>query len=286
MNILSLFDGMSCGQLALQKAGVPYTNYFASEIEESSMQVTQHHFPNTQQLGSVTELLPDHLPDIDVLIGGSPCQDFSKILVDGKGIHGEKSGLFYEYVRLLNGCKPKFFLLENVCMAKESEELITRELGVEPVAINSSLFCAQSRPRLYWTNIPIPKLPSSCDLVLRDIMESNPDEKLFYDKPYEYHESGTVAATIKLNTHEMNCRVYRESSKCPTLTAIGGGYHEKKVFHDGKCRKLSPLEYERLQTVPDNFTKVGRLSDSKRRSMLGNGWTVDVIAHIFKGLQV
>ena len=153
MNVLSLFDGVSCGQLALQRAGVEVENYFASEIDKHAISVTQHHFPNTVQLGSVVGLDTSTLPKIDLLIGGSPCQSFSRS-GDNTGFDG-KSGLFWEYIRILNELKPTYFLLENVVMKKEWENIITEAIGVEPVMIDSKFFSAQKRQRLYWTNINI-----------------------------------------------------------------------------------------------------------------------------------
>ena len=286
MNVLSLFDGMSCGQIALERAGIKVDNYFASEIEKAPIEVTMSHYPNTVQLGDVRDIKASNLPKINLLIGGSPCQDFSKIKTNGKGIYGEKSGLFYEYIRLLKECQPEHFFLENVNMKQEYQDIISKELGVEPIAINSNVFSAQNRPRLYWTNIKIGEIPTHCPLVLGNILEEtcDVDEKMYYDKPFILHDERTFAATLNIKTHDMGKRVYRKSSKAPTLTVIGGGYHEKKVFAAG-CRKLTAVEYERLQTVDDNWTKVGKLSDTKRRSMLGNGWTVDVIKFIFEGLN-
>jgi DNA-cytosine methyltransferase len=151
MNVLSLFDGMSCGQIALNKLGINYENYFASEIKPHAMAVTQSNFPNTHQVGDVTKLSANNLPNIDLLIGGSPCQDFSRANRVQKGADGEKSGLFWEYVRLLKELKPKYFLLENVRMKKEWQDLISEELGVQPIRINSSLVSGVLRDRFYWT---------------------------------------------------------------------------------------------------------------------------------------
>jgi site-specific DNA-cytosine methylase len=285
MNVLSLFDGMSCGQIALNKAGKPYDNYFASEIEKDSIKVTQHNYPGTIQLGDICKINGSDLPQIDLLIGGSPCQSFTQTISTNTGFDG-KSKLFFEYVRLLKELKPKYFLLENVVMKKEWEDVITNILGVEPISINSELFSAQSRPRLYWTNIPIGKLPQSNPLVLEDILEQNPDPKYYYKNiPYEYHGfDKVVCATLAVNGHDILKRVNSPKHKCQTLTAVCGGNQQKKVLEGiyMSVRKLTPLEYERLQTVPDNYTSI--VSDGSRYKMLGNGWTVDVIAHIFKGL--
>lgn len=284
MNILSAFDGMSCGQLALNKAGIPYDNYFASEIEKDSIKVTQHNFPRTTQLGDICKVRGEDLPQIDLLMGGSPCQSFTNTISTNTGFDG-KSKLFFEFVRLLKECKPRYFLLENVVMKKEWELVITNILGVEPIAINSELFSAQSRPRLYWTNIPIGKLPESNPLVLDDILEEDVDEKYYYKEDFDFHGfDKVVCATLHINGHDILKRVNSPDHKCQTLTAVCGGNQQKKVlrFPNEKVRKLTPLEYERLQTVPENYTNC--VSDGARYKMLGNGWTVDVISFILSGL--
>ena len=172
MNVLSLFDGMSCGQIALNKLGIKYDNYFASEIDKYAIQVTQKNYPNTKQIGSVTEVKGENLPRIDLIYGGSPCQSFSRS-GDGSGFDG-KSKLFWEYVRVLKEVKDKnpgvYFLLENVVMKKEWKNIITEELGVEPINIDSKLLSAQKRQRLYWTNIPDVKQPEDKNVLLKDII--------------------------------------------------------------------------------------------------------------------
>jgi len=155
MNVLSLFDGMSCGQIALGRADIKVDNYYASEIDKYAIQVTQKNYPNTVQLGDVTKINAKDLPKIDLLIGGSPCQSFSRS-GNGTGFDG-KSKLFFEFARILEETKPKYFLLENVSMKKEWENVITEILGVEPVMIDSKYFSAQKRQRLYWTNIKFNK---------------------------------------------------------------------------------------------------------------------------------
>ncbi len=175
MNVLSLFDGISCGQLALQRAGVTVKNYFASEIDKHAITVTQHHYPNTVQLGSIVGLDTTVLPKIDLVIGGSPCQSFSRS-GDNSGFDG-KSGLFWEYVRLLKEVKPTYFLLENVKMKKEWQVIISKELGVDPILINSNLVSAQNRERLYWTNIPNIEKPINKNIFIEDILDETFDEK-------------------------------------------------------------------------------------------------------------
>lgn len=291
MNVFSGFDGMSCGQLALKKAGFKVNKYYASEIEKASIAVAQYNFPETIQLGDICNIDASKLGKITLLMSGSPCQDLSGIQGEaGEGLDGSKSKLFFEFVRVLKESKPKYFLLENVEMKKEYEDIISELLGVKPVRINSNLFAPQNRPRLYWTNIKIPPLPvAECDLSLSDIMEpiSNIQEKEFYNVDFTYHQEGPVAATLNFNhNYQMTKRCYRESSKSPCLTVIGGGGHEKKVMQNFRPRKMSPLEYERAQTVPDNYTLAPGIIPNKRRSMCANGWTIDVIAHILSGMEL
>jgi len=279
--VLSLFDGMSCGQIALNKAGVSYGKYYASEIDKHAIKVTQHNYPNTIQLGSVTDIKGTDLPKIDLLIGGSPCQSFSNA-GNGTGFDG-KSGLFYEYVRLLKECNPKYFLLENVKMKKEWQDIISSELGCEPIKINSNLVSAQNRERLYWTNIPISELEDK-GIFIEDILDENFDEK------YWLKEKNTELLIKKVNignAPNVACiDVYNKKvkldRKCPTLTLPH--HNSIRLLQNGNIRKLTPNECEKLQTVPVNYTDC-ELSDIHRYTMLGNGWTVDVIAHIFGGLS-
>ena len=507
MNVLSLFDGMSCGQLALQKIGANVTNYYASEIDKYAIQVAKENFPNTIHLGDVTQIVSiPYNVKINLLIGGSPCQGFSR---SGKQLNFEdpRSKLFFEFVRILKLVKPKYFLLENVIMKKESRDIITEYLGVEPIEINSSLVSAQNRRRLYWTNIPNVTIPKDKGIVIKDILESGvadmvknqgrdvqradiekshclmardykgfgnqamtgirfkkdsviskdglnhvgneieivkvrkhevdikslqtvlryhrvrianltisqvafychvpltkaehwfrtdssfsiPDEDnwlslkeclgietkkfdksitefeyregVFEQSSRVYHSEGkapTLTSTLaskqkvyipldkvksknglmlkghaNLKGHDILKRVYDVNGKSPTLNTCSGGNREPKIaiedfkinpkiapkyvpniegqfcdpynkrmlkgdktttlrlnssngntwVNDKKVswRKLTPLECERLQTVPDNYTS--SVSNSQRYKMLGNGWTVDVIAHIFKSIK-
>ena len=217
---------------------------------------------------------------IDLLLGGSPCQGFS---FAGKQLNfsDPRSKLFFDYVKALETLKPKYFLLENVKMKKEYQDIISRYLGVEPIEINSNLVSAQDRKRLYWTNIKGIEQPKDKGLILLDIMQSanEVDEKYWYNVPFDYHgNSKKVCATLHINGHDILKRVNNPAFKSATLTACRGGNLQKKVFQDGRCRKLTPLEYERLQTLPDGYTE--GISDSQRYNCLGNGWTVDVIAHL------
>lgn len=309
LNVLSLFDGMSCGQLALTKAGVEYGKYYAAEIDKFAIAVTARGFPNTIQLGDVTKVKGQDMESIDLIIGGSPCQGFS---FAGKQLNfeDERSKLFFEFVRLKNELNPKYFLLENVRMRKEFQDIITSYLGVEPVLINSSLFSAQNRERLYWTNIPFSKEIEDKGIVLSDITEGD-EVVIGAAMRGRYEASGKTKQFIELRADDKtnalttltknalcvrvgSCegikgfdiikRVYDKSGKCPTLTTMSGGRRWPKIaVNDIEWRALTPLECERAQTVPDNYTD--NVSNSQRYRMLGNGWTVDVIAHIFSGLK-
>jgi DNA (cytosine-5)-methyltransferase 3A len=277
-NVLSLFDGMSCGQIALNKVGIQYDNYYASEIDEPAISVTQHNYPNTIQMGSITELQSSQLPKIDLLFGGSPCQSFSNA-GNGTGFDG-KSGLFYDYVRLLKECKPTYFLLENVKMKKEWQDIISAELGVQPIKINSNLVSAQNRERLYWTNIPVVGLPDDKQIYIEDILDNQ------FDSKYWLKERNAELLSKKVSIEgapDICCidvynKKFKKDRKSPTLTLPH--HNSLRLLQDGKFRKLTPNECERLQTVPVDYTNTG-IADIHRYSMLGNGWTVDVIAFIF-----
>ena len=311
MNVLSLFDGMSCGRIALEKAGIKIDKYYACEIDKFAVKVSKANYPDIIQLGDVKDLtwndlsLHAHLrPKIDLLIGGSPCQGFSFA-----GNHNvpdfddPRSKLFFEFVRLMDETKPKWFLLENVRMKQESQDIISRYLGVQPVMINSNLVSAQNRKRLYWTNIPF-TMPEDRGIMLKDIIE---DGLVDRDKAHcldaNYFKGGNLKSYFEkhrrqlifsnegmchvgdadLKGHDLIKSVYHPEGKSPTLNACTGGNREPKIAMDNlKWRKLTPLECERLQTVPEGYT--AHVSNTQRYKMLGNGWTVDVVAHIFKNL--
>ena len=287
ITVLRLFDGISCGQIALERSGIKVDKYYASEIDKYAIKITAKNYPNTVQLGDVSYINANDLPKIDLLIGGSPCQDLSNYKYykkDVKGLDGSKSGLFYHYVRLLKELKPKYFLLENVASMEDKwRDIISEELGVKPIMINSSLVCAAERKRYYWTNIPDITQPKNKNINLKDIVidASEVPNKYWYDKPFFYNGNDKkVQCTLDIKGHRRMKEVYNLNFKCNTLTCDGnGGNRQKKVFQNGKCRKLTPLEYERLQTLPENYTDC--VSDSRRYTAIGNGWTVDVISHIF-----
>ena len=304
MNVLSLCDGMSCGQIALEKSGFQVDKYFASEIDKHAIKVAKANYPDMVHLGDVRDVSADDLPQIDLLIGGSPCQGFS---FAGKQLNFDdpRSKLFWEYVRLLKELQPKYFLLENVKMKQESMDVITEALGVEPIFINSSLVSAQNRQRYYWTNIPMDKLPDDKGIMLKDILE---DGFVDRDKAHcidaNYFKGGNLKSYFEkhrrqlvfsdeglchvgdadLKGHGYNRRVYHPDGKAPSLCAASGGNLEPKTFiSPDSWRKLTPLECERLQTVPEGYT--AHVSNTQRYRMLGNGWTVDVISHILKGMD-
>ena len=451
MNVLSLFDGMSCGQIALNKLGIKYDKYFASEIDKYAMQVTQHNFPDTVQLGDVQFVTKETFGThkIDLVIGGSPCQGFS---FAGKQLNFEdpRSALFFEFVRLVKELKPKYFLLENVKMKKQYQDVITEYMGVEPIEINSALASAQNRRRLYWTNIPNVGQPEDKGIVLKDIIETSVSDEYFAGEKLQrgykggnqlnpnyksqantIHDTNDKSGTICAGTHgyangyikhdleqvdgklrhpeatkkgyaeagegegldltfpksktrrgramkdKSNCltaashemgvvidpskpnqinpdksaksssddekgtqphmqdRVFHEDGKSHALTSSFAGRTKvgticdmvasqgkepiKEDIEKGSCllardykgfgnqaqtgvrlidgdkklswRKLTPLECERLQTVPDGYTLVmedgkQKVSNSQRYKMLGNGWTVDVITHILKNMEL
>ena len=291
MNVLSLFDGISCGHVALERAGIKVDNYFASEIDKYAIKVAMKNYPNTIQLGNVITVDGFSLPKIDLLIGGSPCQDLSSYKYDRndvKGLEGSKSSLFYHYVRLLKEVKPTYFLLENVASMQDKwKDIISEELGVQPIMINSSLVCAAERRRYYWSNIPNITQPIDLKIFLKDIVVDATEvpKKYWYDKEFVYNgDDKKVQCTLDIKGHRQVREVYNLNGKCNTLLCDGnGGNLQKKVYQNGKCRKLMPIEYERLQTLPDNYTDC--ISDSRRYTAIGNGWTIDVITHIFKGLK-
>jgi DNA (cytosine-5)-methyltransferase 3A len=294
MNVLSLFDGMSCGQIALDRLGVEVDNYFASEIEKDSIKVTQSNYPNTKQIGSVTEVDSENLPNIDLLIGGSPCQGFSvagkrKGSATKEGIDvtnleqylelkrlgfefDGQSFLFWEYVRLLKETKPKYFLLENVRVSKKWLPMFNETMGVDGVLINSNLVSAHNRPRMYWTNIPNFEIPTDKEITFDSIMDN-----IEMTKPLSPYMTANFNGVNRL---DKGIFTFTNSKKACCLTKGTG--HGNKILIDrekGLQRRLTRNELERLQTVPENYTKEVR--ETKAGEMLGNGWTVDVITHIF-----
>ena len=302
MRVLSLFDGICCGHLALERAGIKIDSYDAYEIEKSAIKATQANFPDVVHHGDVTkEDFTKYKGKIDLLIGGSPCTQLS-MAGNGQGLKGAQSKLFYDYARALEEAQPKYFLLENVIMKKEWEDIITNILGVEPIEINSSLVSAQNRRRLYWTNIPNVTLPKDKNITLADILEDiefpNPaairgrrlnkativgrrlDEnghRQDYDKTIPITQCLEVRAT---NTNKSNCLTTVDKDN--VLTPLPVGRYPDAFKNNLPFRYYTTKEMCRLQTVPDDFLNM--IPDSAARKALGNGWTVDVIAHIFSFL--
>ena len=342
MNVLSLFDGISCSIVALKRANIEIKNFYACEIDKYAKEVSKKNYPEIIHLGSVVGLTPPN--NIDLLIGGSPCQDLSIAKKGRKGLEGERSGLFWEYVRILKESKPKYFILENVnSMSKESKAKITEVMGVEPIMIDAALVSAQSRKRLFWTNIPVTKLPENKGILLKDILESDAevDERMTskgkaFCLDANYHKGSSEEHSIEKKVRTMvkftkstgqAHRVYDPKGKSATLSNSGAGLikigreigrrldkngirkdDDKSIAitrrietrEDGKCgtltsvtkdnlvvsdtiRKLTPIECERLQGLPDDYTE--GISNTQRYKCLGNAFNVDVIVHILKFIE-
>ena len=278
MNVLSLFDGMSCGQIALEKAGIKVNKYYASEIKKHAIECTNFNYPNTIQLGDINKINGKELDKIDLLIGGSPCQDFSRANKERKGLKGEKSSLFFEFLRLLKECKPKYFILENVIMSDYNYWFICNELNCEPVRICGSLVSGALRDRLYWTNIP----PYSYDLTGRIISNiPQPKDKKIYLQ--------NILDSGKVKTRKHNC--------LNTNTGSTQNATQKYLKHrdnttgmitliyeeDGLVRTVNQNEMEKLHNIPNGYTKM--LNQRKAGDLIGDGWTVDVVVHILKNIK-
>lgn len=285
MKVVSVFDGISCGMVALERAGIPVEQYVAYEIEQNAIKISKKNYPCIEHRGDVTTADFTQYRGFDLLMGGSPCQSLSIVQSKTRQHLDGKSKLFFEFVRALEEIKPRYFLFENVAsMNEESKGVISELLGCEPIFIDSKLFSAQQRPRYYWTNIPVEPIPSESPLVLKDIMETDVAEKYFYNYPLaDVDMEKQVCATMVFKQFDMHKRVFNPAFKCHTLTCVGGGNTQKKVLDQGRARKLTPVEYERLQTLPDNYT--AGVSDTARYSTIGNGWTVDVISFILRGVK-
>ena len=315
MNVLSCFDGISCGRVALSRAGIPVLSYHASEIDKYAIQISNKNHTDIIQLGDITKWREWDIPQPDLIIGGSPCQGFS---FAGKQLafNDPRSMLFFKFVEILNHYKPKFFLVENVRMKKEYQDVITGVLGVEPIIINSSLVSAQNRLRYYWTNIPGVTQPADKCIYLKDIIEHGVVDK---DKSYcidaNYWKGGNLKQYFEkhrrqlvFNHSDQNVKILQTSERGRRLTPDGTKRDDKngivvrgyETRTDGKTcalttvqkdnyvtedfiiRKLTPLECERLQTIPDFYTE--GVSNTQRYRALGNAWTVDVIAHVLSSI--
>ena len=304
MNVLSLFDGMSCGRIALDRADIKVDNYYSSEIKKYAIDIANKNYPQDKKnrLGNIINIVWKMFKgnQIDLMIGGSPCQDFSGANKDRSGLDGIKSGLFYEWLRLKNEIQPKYFLLENVRMKKEHQDIISKELGCEPIIINSSLYSPQLRHRLYWTNIPLVNQTYS-NIDLNDILENGFSDrykarcllesdsrplstpiKMFH----RYYSTGFTTLIFKTERHYYNCvNHYNFHFKGMSAKDIDNHIHNSNIdlsVYEG-VRYLTSQEREDCQTVPRGYTK--GLTNNQVACILGDGWTIDVIAHIFRGLK-
>ena len=290
MKVLSLFDGISCGRLALERAGIPVERYVAYKIEPNAIKVSKANWNDVEHCGDVTVADFSQYKGFDAIIGGFPCQDLSINKRNRKGLEGNRSGLFWHLVRAIEEVNPKYFLVENnYKMPQKDQDIITKTLGVEPILIYSGKVSAQSRYRLYWTNIPNVQQPEDLHIYLKDIVEHGETKERdltnftkFNNKTYTNYDRPARIGTI--GKGGQGERVYSIEGKSVTLTANGGGRGAKGGLYlvDGTVRKPTPIECERLQTLPDNYTAC--LSDNERRKVIGNGWTVDVIAHILRNI--
>jgi len=278
MNVLSLFDGISCGQIALNRANIPYDNYYASEIKPHAIKCTLDNYPNTIQLGDILNLKGSDLPKIDLFIGGSPCKGISRLNKNQEGLEHSESRLFWEYIRLLDEVKPKYYLLENTHGNKEATNTITETLGIKPISINSKLVSAQNRPRYYWTNIPDIKQPLDKGITTNDIFDYS--GVLADECRVKWLNSESGKKSIKNGYTKVN-----PYPKSGCLTALGHKkWNENYLHRDGVYRYLSQTEIEKLQTLPIGYTKI--LSYDEAYDCIGDGWTVDVIAHILKNIEL
>lgn len=345
ITVLSLFDGISCARVALERAGIPVAEYYASEICENATKVSKRNYPAIKRLGDVKTVKTAELPKIDLLIFGSPCQDLSIAKNGRKGLEGDRSGLFWTASKILKETKPTFFVMENVASMKdEDRDIISQELGVQPILIDASLVSAQCRKRLFWTNIPVTQ-PIDRKIVLKHILlpEDKIMEKLWVKNKKFVLKQGSKKDLIKVGHYEPNIqgyKVYSDEGKANTILSHGGGLGQctglYKIGHIGdsdaqanrvysiegkstnlianagglggktglyaighevvrrldkdnmvvtetKIRRLDPVECERLQGLPDDYTI--NICLTNRYKVLGNAFNVDVIAHILKGMS-
>jgi site-specific DNA-cytosine methylase len=277
IKVLSLFDGISCGQVALEQLGIEVETYYASEICKDAIKITQNNYPNTIQVGDVNNIDFNQYKDVDLIMAGSPCQGFS---FQGKQLafNDERSKLFFKFIEAVETIKPKYFLLENVKMKKEYIDIIDNLLGVKGVYISSKHFSAQDRKRYYWTNLPFDKKFPNSDLITPiTIVEQTQHNWL----PQETIDKllGQVWQTTKRNIKMADLYM---NTKMPTLLKSGKA-SAPFFYENGKWRYPTPIELERLQTLPDNYT-AGQ-SYNKRYSHIGNGWNVETIKWILKNIK-
>lgn len=315
MNVLSLFDGISCGMVALERANIKVDNYYASEIDENAITISQSNYPNIHRLGdvrSITKEVIESLPKIDLLLGGSPCQGFSK---NGNNLNFEhpQSKLFFNFVEILELIRQHnnpnvLFLLENVDMKDAWKDVITQYVGVLPIKINSKLLSAQNRPRIYWTNINGVVAPKDANISLKDILEDVVDLNTKQYKGILVEDTLTPKELSLIDVVEGEVRIKQPTKKgyivandgdsinlaYPSSTTRRGRVIKQKsstldkacyiyVYSDGVLRKLRMSELEKLQTLPVGYTS--SVSPTNGKIGLGNGWTVDIIAHILKNIR-
>jgi site-specific DNA-cytosine methylase len=284
LNVLSCFDGISCGRVALKRAGMKVDRYVAYEIDKNAIMVSTKNHPDIERQGSVIDEDFSKYSGFDILMGGSPCQDLSIGNINGEGLEGSRSSLFWDYVRAIKQVKPKHFIFENVAsMKQEDKEIITKALGVLPIEINASLVSAQSRKRLYWTNIPNVQQPQNKNINLKDIL---------IDHDYYPIIDQRIIDTQRFTKNYIQCdvsgkgynsqqdRFYYLTGKISTIRHARTETTVNIYLGDNKFRRLSPREVERCFTLPDDYTKIDGLSDARRMNLCGNGWVVDVVAHI------
>ena len=290
MKVLSLFDGISCGMVALERAGIPVERYVAYEIEPNAIRISQKNYPQIEHCGDVTTADFTQYRGFDAIFAGFPCQDLSINKANRQGLKGKRSGLFWHLVRAIKEVKPKWIIVENNWkMPVEDMHIITRELGVVPILFNSADVSAQQRYRLVWTTIPVAFPLPKKNIVVADIIEGANTENLISEVRFNGREQCTdrMDKPIRIGTigkGGQGERVYSVYGKSVTLTANGGGRGAKTGLYliDNTVRKLTPVEAERCQALPDNYTEVDGISTTNRLKCVGNGWTVDVIAHILK----
>lgn len=344
LTVFSAFDGAGIGLLALKRVGIPVAAYYASEVDKYAIKIAKKNHPEIIHTGDVKQCWARNFPQIDLLIGGSPCQDLSVAKQNREGLKGARSGLFWHFVRLLRTMKPQWWMLENVAsMSRSDRDKITEVLGVEPILINSALVSAQQRKRLYWTNIPGVTQPTDRGILLKDVLESGivqgnksfclgasyfkasssdsgvkdtlaKSRRMQVFEPVIYNPYNRLVKKDKSNALSTRCdqifgktgqvvvapvklgyvcgkdyqqnRVYSVRGKSVSLNGNGGGWGANTGLYkidlpdgDYTIRKLTPTECERLQTWPDGYTE--GVSNTQRYKMIGNGWTADVVAHIF-----
>lgn len=304
LKVLSLFDGISVGYLALKNLGIEVNSYVASEIDKSAIKVSEHNFPEIEREGCVKRIDTKRYRDIDLLMGGSPCQGFS---LAGKDLNFQdpRSALFFEFVRIKEACKPKYFLLENVKMKKEYERVITAHMGVEPIEINSSLVSGQNRVRLYWTNIPKIAQPEDLGIDFRDLLDEKENASFFSTairgrrlnrasivgrrlddrgKRKDYDKSVPVTQCLEVRKGNLS-KVYCLTTvdKDNVLTPLSPGRYPDAFKSNLPFRYYTVKEYCRFQTLPDDF--MAGVSDTKAKKLIGNSWTCKVIEHVLSYIR-